>query len=218
MRTHIAKSLQARCKAIKSAVKAYNQAALALSPPRPTIDWSVASHYTFLDDFAFLQDTQDELRQKAWSQPLAREILKKARRVERAKEEIERCNIEARRLYTSILDEHEVFATLLVRLREQHSLLYAVAVEFCDRRRSINLRHLQRLELLTKLEGFTGNLTRGVRVGRPEALGVVVEEPVVLDPRTLYTIDAAAEDELFDEQEDVEVEVGGVVEYVSNLV
>ncbi|KZT10313.1 uncharacterized protein LAESUDRAFT_755820 [Laetiporus sulphureus 93-53] len=36
-RTHIVKSLQARCKAIRHAVKAYNTAALTIDPPRPML-------------------------------------------------------------------------------------------------------------------------------------------------------------------------------------
>ncbi|KAI0699449.1 hypothetical protein BC835DRAFT_1405155 [Cytidiella melzeri] len=40
MRTHIAKSLQTRCKTIQRAVKAYNAAAAMLDPPRPALDWS----------------------------------------------------------------------------------------------------------------------------------------------------------------------------------
>jgi hypothetical protein len=57
MCTHIAKSLQTRCKAIQNAVKAYNAAAMALSPPCPTVDWSKVSHYGFLDEFSLLRDT-----------------------------------------------------------------------------------------------------------------------------------------------------------------
>jgi hypothetical protein len=57
MRTHIAKSLQTRCKAIQNAVKTYNTAALEMNPPRPTLDWSKASHYTFLEDFELLRNT-----------------------------------------------------------------------------------------------------------------------------------------------------------------
>ena len=51
IRTHIAKSLQTHCKAIQNAVKKYNEAATALLPPRPSLDWSHVSHYSFLDKF-----------------------------------------------------------------------------------------------------------------------------------------------------------------------
>ena len=122
-------------------------------------------HYKFLEDFAFLQGAQDELRSKPWSEPLGREILKKARRVDRAREEIERCNVEARRLYTSILDEHDLFSAVQQRLHEQESPLCGALNEFCDRRRRINLRHLQRLELMSQLDGFSGSLARGMREG-----------------------------------------------------
>ncbi|KAG2353443.1 hypothetical protein BDR07DRAFT_1496245 [Suillus spraguei] len=57
MQTHIAKSLQTRCKAIQNAMKIYNEAALTLNPPAPMLDWSKVSHYTFLEDFVLLQET-----------------------------------------------------------------------------------------------------------------------------------------------------------------
>lgn len=215
MRTHIAKSLQARCKAIKNAVKVYNNAAIALDPPRPTINWSAASHYKFLEDFAFLQGAQDELRLKPWSEPLGREILKMARRIDRAKEEIERCNVEARRLYTSILDEHDHFSSVQLQLREQGSPLCGVLDEFCDRRRRINSRHLQRLELMSQLDGFSGSLTRGMRDG------IVIRSSVTSTPTNVHDElgGVTDEDELTSEQEDnLEMEVSGVIDYISSLV
>lgn len=224
MRTHIAKSLQARCKAIKNAVKIYNKSALALDPPRPTIDWSAASHYKFLEDFAFLQGAQDELRSKPWSEPLGREILKKARRIDRAREEIERCNVEVRRLYTSILDEHDLFSTAQQQLREQESPLCGVLDEFCDRRRRINLRHLQRLELISQLDGFTGSLVRGTR----EGIVIPSDSDSLITASVVSSVPANVPDglgvvmddeELISEQDDdLETEVGGVVDYISNLV
>ncbi|KAG1853644.1 hypothetical protein F4604DRAFT_1933044 [Suillus subluteus] len=54
MCTHISKSLQTRCHAIQNAVKTYNAAAAALSPPRPQLDWSKVSHYSFLEEFNLL--------------------------------------------------------------------------------------------------------------------------------------------------------------------
>ena len=54
MRTHIAKALQKRSKAIQRAVKTYNAAVSALDPPRLTIDWNTVSHYKFLEEFPLL--------------------------------------------------------------------------------------------------------------------------------------------------------------------
>jgi hypothetical protein len=81
MRTHIAKALQSRCKAIRNAVKTYNAAAVQLNPPRPPISWEAVSHINFLEEFHLLNDTQNDIRDKPWSQPVARELMKLHQRV-----------------------------------------------------------------------------------------------------------------------------------------
>ena len=94
MRTHITKSLQTRCKAIQNAVRQYNTAAEAMSPPRPKLDWSKASHYTFLEDFELLHNTCHDIHAKPWADPVVQSTMKQASRIKRAKEEIGTCNFE----------------------------------------------------------------------------------------------------------------------------
>jgi hypothetical protein len=57
MRKHITHALQARSQAIHNALEWYNASALALSPPRTTLQWSEVVEYAFLADFDLLQDT-----------------------------------------------------------------------------------------------------------------------------------------------------------------
>ena len=89
MRTHIAKNLQKRCKTIRVAVKEYNTAAAALDPPGKVLDWDNVSHYSFLEEFPLLKDTRNDITAKKWAQPLVREMIRTARRIDRAKEELE---------------------------------------------------------------------------------------------------------------------------------
>jgi hypothetical protein len=84
MRSHIAKLLQSRCKAIQNAVQAYNTAALALSPPHLTLDWSKVSHYAFLEEFNILRDTRNDIREKKWADLAIRKTLKQHQKVKRA--------------------------------------------------------------------------------------------------------------------------------------
>ena len=91
MRTYLAKSLQRRCRAIQNAVREYNQAALAMNPTRPTIDWARVSHYTFIEEFSLLRDTRNDLHAKDWSRPEVRETMRLARRLDRAGEEVCEC-------------------------------------------------------------------------------------------------------------------------------
>ncbi|KAG6891875.1 hypothetical protein C0992_003129, partial [Termitomyces sp. T32_za158] len=94
MRTHIAKSLQTRCQAISTALEAYNKAAIELDPPAPTLDWSRIPHYTFLEDFQILRNSDRDIREKPWAKALNREMMKKYQRIKRAREEVIRCNVE----------------------------------------------------------------------------------------------------------------------------
>jgi hypothetical protein len=162
---HIAKSIQKRCTAIQNAVKTYNAAALSLTPPRSTVDWSAVSHYNFIEEFSILRDTHQDIRNKRWAQPVIREMMKRAQRIARAHEEIIRCNVELRRLQTWIHDEDRFFVTVLERLKTSGQLLYHPVLDFCTRRRRINAEILIRITQTQALEGFTGALTPGTRKG-----------------------------------------------------
>ncbi|KAK7444566.1 hypothetical protein VKT23_015244 [Stygiomarasmius scandens] len=163
MRTQIANALQKRSKAIRRAVKRYNKAAQALQPPRPTLDWTKVSHFTFLDQFNILQDTRHSLFDKPWAKPVVRELMKKNRRVQRAREEIVRCNVELRRLHTSILDEHAHFIQVLQGL--EGTPIHGPVREYAVRRYRINKSLLRRINETYDLEGFTGVPSAGKRKG-----------------------------------------------------
>lgn len=164
MRTHIAKSLQTRCRAIQNAVTKYNTAAVAVG--RPTLDWSKVSHYSFLEDFTLLRDTREEVLQKPWVAPQARLALQQHRRIKRAKEEIIRLNVEVRRLHTAIVDEDADMRKTVTQLIQEKSPLLPVVEEHCLRRRCINNRLLTRIHQIYALEGFTGTRGPGICIGR----------------------------------------------------
>ena len=140
VRTQIAKNLQKRCRAIRTAVTQYNAAAAALDPPRPPLDWSKVSHFSFLEEFTLLQDTRNDIRTRKWAQPLVRETMRTARRIERAEEELAHVNREARRVHTSIRDEDALFTDVLQELRERQDPIYLCIYDYVRRRRAINKR------------------------------------------------------------------------------
>ncbi|THU96505.1 hypothetical protein K435DRAFT_664315 [Dendrothele bispora CBS 962.96] len=154
MRTHISNALQKRSKAIQTAVRRYNTAALALDPPRPTLDWSKVSHFTFLDQFDILRETRHNVFNKPWAQPVIRETMKRHRRVLRAQEEIVRCNIELRRIHTSIVDEEKKFEKVLLHL--SNSKNYGPVNEYILRRKAINSLLKDQLKRTSALPGFSG--------------------------------------------------------------
>lgn len=162
MRTHIAKALQKRSKAIQRAVKMYNTVASALDPPRPTIDWNTVSHYKFLEDFPLLRNTSQDLTGKRWASPAVRETMKQWRRICRAREETIRCNVEIRRLHTSIVDEGRFFDKILAQSAVLGPIHGAVK-DFITRRTHVNNRLLLKISKIYDLEGFSGTASPGVR-------------------------------------------------------
>ncbi|KAI9059666.1 hypothetical protein FKP32DRAFT_1614124 [Trametes sanguinea] len=165
VRTHIAKNLQRRSKAIRTAVKQYNAAAQALVPPRPSLDWTKVTHYTFLDEFELLRDTRNDIRAKPWTQPLVRETMKKARRVARAREELVRCNVEVRRLHTAILDENCMLDNAVRDARQRGDIVSGPLTLFATRRKRVNTRLLAVITQIHDLDGYTGETTPGQRKG-----------------------------------------------------
>ncbi|KAJ4463848.1 hypothetical protein C8J55DRAFT_443245 [Lentinula edodes] len=207
MRTHISNALQRRSKAIRNAVKTYNNAAVAIG--RPTLDWTKVTHYTFLDQFNILQDTRHSILDKKWADPAVRHLMKQHRRVLRAKEEIGYCNVQIRRLHTFLLDEDKKFDETLQRL-EDHSDYHPV-LEYINRRRAVNQLLLSRIHQTQALPGFTGNKTPGTRVGKAPAGNIGTESP----PSRLPDPDS----DNGEDGEDDEVVDGmcAVIEFMSNL-
>ncbi|KAI0350003.1 hypothetical protein OH77DRAFT_1576588 [Trametes cingulata] len=214
MRTYIAKNLQRRCKAIRQAVKEYNAAAALLNPPREALDWSKASHYTFLEQFTLLRDTQNDLRDRPWAQPAVREVMRSARRVARAREEIENVNREARRVHTHIRDEEVLFVKTLAELKQRGDPLHGAVTEYARHRRAANARILAYLHHMFAHEGFTGDPTPGVR-----ARGTSANPPLHDLPHPTNGILAREEmDEIGASEEDnVHHEVTGIIEFLAKL-
>ncbi|KAI0640521.1 hypothetical protein C8Q79DRAFT_1004171 [Trametes meyenii] len=165
VQTHIAKSLQCRSKAIRAAVQTYNKAALGLDPPRPTLDWSKVTHYMFIEEFELLRDTQNNLSGKRWVEATVRETMKLHSKISHAQEEILRCNIEVRRVHTSILDEDRILAEIVARHKEASDPLTGPLAEFSIRRRRVNARVLATIMQIYALDGYTGTGTLGRRRG-----------------------------------------------------
>jgi hypothetical protein len=160
MRTHIAKALQKRSKAIQRAVKVYNAAASGLDPLRPTIDWNTVSHYKFLEDFPLLRNTSQDLTGKRWALPAVRETMKQWRRICRTHEEIIRCNVEVRRLHTSIVDEEKRFNKILSQSMALGPI-QGTLKDFITRRSRVNGRLLHKIAQIYDLEDFSGTASPG---------------------------------------------------------
>lgn len=99
------KALQTCSSAIHSALDRYNAAALSLTPSHRTLKWDKVIEYVFLSDFNLLCDACQDISQRPWATPAARQATDLYFKMFHAKEEVLRLNNEIRRLVTYIHDE-----------------------------------------------------------------------------------------------------------------
>ncbi|THU93778.1 hypothetical protein K435DRAFT_820167 [Dendrothele bispora CBS 962.96] len=156
------KALQARSQAIRTALTNFNAAAAALKPPRRQLDWEQVVECTFLADFDLLRDVRQDVRGKRWAEPHVRMVMDRYFKIVRAREEIERLNMEIRRVATYLDDEDNFLLTKAEELAPTDpDLAYQVLVYHRRRERFYDL-HWKRLHEIAKLPGFSGTLRPGI--------------------------------------------------------
>ncbi|KAJ6476159.1 hypothetical protein C8R45DRAFT_1054631 [Mycena sanguinolenta] len=177
LRKHIAKALQARSKAVKNAIIRYNEIAATMTPPKPTLDWEEVVEYAFLADFDLLREGRRDIRDERWAKPAGRAAMDQHYKLLRAEEEIERLNIEIRRLVTYMRDEEAFLSREEGRLREdgREGMAVQVGLLRAERGRFTSL-HMARLMKLSKEAGFTGSLSPGVSICRERHTPVARDE------------------------------------------
>lgn len=179
MRKHIAKALQARSKAVKNAIDRFNTAASLLSPPMPELNWDQVVDYAFVADFDILRDTRAEIQSRPWTRPAYRLAMDQYFKTLRAREEIQRLNIEIPRVVTWIRDENRCLRAKEAELREvdgktakqiKEDVGLAVQVRsYRERRGRFDQAHLNRFWAMKKTVGFTASLVPGTSVERRAA-------------------------------------------------
>lgn len=161
MRKHIAHALKSRSGAINTAVSRFNAAARAIH--RDELDFDQVIQFTFLAEFDLLRETRADVRDQPWASPSGREAMDLHYRMERAKEEIQRINVQARRLATYIRDRG-----VDLRARESSIRLEDVALAhqvqlYCNVRGRATSVLNAKLQDLTRLRGFSGTIVPGIR-------------------------------------------------------
>ncbi|KAJ7817185.1 hypothetical protein B0H14DRAFT_3474817 [Mycena olivaceomarginata] len=165
LRKHIAKALQVRSKAVKTALQKYNAAAAAMDPPKTHLAWETVVEYAFLVEFDLLHEGREDIRTEPWTLPAGHTAMDQHFKIRRADEEIERLNVEMCRLMTYMGDERDFLVHHEQRLQEEGN--EALALQVCRHHvecRRFDDGHVERLWKLAKVLGFTGNLSRGVAV------------------------------------------------------
>jgi hypothetical protein len=106
MRDKIGKALKTWAEAIRRALEAYNTAAAQLNPPCERLTWTKLMETTTLAEFDLLRDSRQDIWQQLWTQPSRHEAMNLYFGIKRAREEIQRLNIEIWRLVTFMIDDH----------------------------------------------------------------------------------------------------------------
>lgn len=163
--------MQRRSDAIRNALNRYNVQAAKLNPPRPQLSWKDITEYSFLGEFDLLRQSRSDIRELNWTKPAHREATVKYFKLCRAYEEIERLNVEVRRLRTSIHDEEMKMTTVISGLLISNPRLSLELQRQWTARAAVNAVHTLRLDQIEFQPGFSGTAGVGVRlgaVGRPE--------------------------------------------------
>lgn len=129
LRVELAKGLQRRSRVIRTAVAGYNSAALAMLPPKPTVDWDMITQHTFLEEFDVLKLSRNDISDKLWVQSGVRNIMRSYQKLLCAQEEVVRCNVEVHRLHTSITDENAHLRTTVCTLSTDDAM-YAYVSDY----------------------------------------------------------------------------------------
>ena len=202
-RKKISAGLKKRSKAVNTVLNEYNTQAKLLG--RPVLDFQQVIEYSFLSDFELLHHSHNDITQQPWANPLIRSAMISWMKMERAKEEITRLNVEGRRLKTYIHDSSAARQHAIQHLHQTDPALAAELQEHHNAQLSINGLLSQQLRKMELLQGFTGWRDLGVRVGgnlvdpgseSDEVVGTVSEA----DNSEHWTMaDAAVEDDVGDQ-------------------
>ena len=115
-------------------------------------------------------------------------------------------------MHTSIVNEHHSFDLVLPRLKESGNPLYGAVEDYVTRCRRVNNLILSRILQTYSLKNFTGDPSPGVRKGSVPMASVISQSSLMADMHELERDDDESDDE-----EDVARDIGGLVDYVSEM-
>ncbi|CUA68891.1 hypothetical protein RSOLAG22IIIB_08135 [Rhizoctonia solani] len=162
LRMHINKSIARRSSALKTALDRYNEVASQLVPPSPTISWKQIKDARILEDFDLIRGSRSNILQQDWTKPENRQCAEQSRRIARAEEEIQRLNVEVRRVRSLIVHEEFALQILAKQITDVDPSLGWAAQRYVDLRLHTNQLVSNELKRLEKSEWYTGRKTVGV--------------------------------------------------------
>ncbi|KAG2744462.1 hypothetical protein P692DRAFT_20850415 [Suillus brevipes Sb2] len=149
MRQQISNAITRCSSAIRHALEHYNQLAYILK-------FSEVASYAWLGEFELLKSSRQEILTKPWSSKANREVAGKYFKIIRAREEIERLNIEISCLQQWVEDEDAHLLTTATSLEANQPALAHEIHHLYDKRVRMNNVHRARLQAIYALPGFCG--------------------------------------------------------------
>lgn len=156
LRRQISKNITRRSQALRTSLDKYNALAPHQNPPRPFIDYKEIANHAWLGDFDLLKYSRHDILSQPWANATNREIATKYHKVRRAREEIIRLNVEARRLQEWADVEDQELSRVANELLGTQPLLAQEIRAYAAVQLRVNTTHRVRLNRIYNLAGYTG--------------------------------------------------------------
>jgi hypothetical protein len=158
LRKHIAQALSRRCAAIGNAIARYNDLAPLQRPPHPILVYSEVVDYCTFSEFEILKHSDHDVLSKQWATLVNRQAANKYFKIERAEEEIHRCNVEVARVQAWVDAEDTVMSRAIAAYEGSDPAFAAHLKVLQIQRRHLNDHLRTRLGQIYKLPGYSGPL------------------------------------------------------------
>jgi hypothetical protein len=199
---------------IKNAIKKYNSLAVKFNPPRKQLNAKDVLALTCLSDFKLLQETRADILTQKWAQPQIREATTHSLRVLRAREELIRIQVEARRFQTWMRDDiHHIEHTLPI-LEMADSPLVHILRRRLDHQTSINAVNYTFIRRIEQHHFFSGISGPGSRKKGADLTGFTVR-PTPHVPENPET--STSNDESDNDLDDVGEELADLAEGLDRI-
>ena len=206
LRKHISEVLSRRYTAIRNAIDRYNVLAPLQKPPRPLLVYSEVIDYCTFSEFEILKLSDHDVLSKEWVIHANRQAENKYFKIERAEEEIHRCNVEVARVQAWI-DEEDMAMSRAVAAHEGSDPAFAAHLRVLQTERCRVNNHLcTHLGQIYKLPGYSGPLPPIAASSAPPTPSTVPSTS--LKTRAEDNVDGDgidSEDELLDEEDKDEI-------------
>lgn len=167
-------------------------------PPQETLEFSEVASYAWLGEFDLLKHSCHHLLEKPWASKGNRQIANNYFKIQRAREEIQRLNVEVARLSAWVDHEDAHLKSTFESLVESDPTLSHEIRCMYEERRRVNDVHRGRIRAIYELPGYSGS--RGMETrGADEGRGPGDAKEMMADLRGTQSIEADEDDVLCDE-------------------